>query len=308
VKLCTFEVATSLGRHRRLGAFHGTGIVDLNFGCAWHLARKGEVRPYTLADVLVPDNMLAFLQGEKTSMGFARATLEDISKAFAQGEPLIGPNQETLLYSAGAVTLRAPLPRPPSIRDFSPIEEHVKRGNVIGPGEDVLWPSFTEKFDYGLELAAVIGTSCRNVPAANARPCIAGFMVMNDFSARDIQRKEMKVRPGPAKGKDWCTALGPVLVTPDEIGNPYDLRMTAHVNGELWSEGNSETMHWTFEEMIEFVSKDESLSPGDVLGSGTFGGGCGRDLDRWVKPGELMELRIEKIGCLDNRVVKRDYA
>jgi 2-keto-4-pentenoate hydratase/2-oxohepta-3-ene-1,7-dioic acid hydratase in catechol pathway len=330
VKLCTFEVTTSLGRHRRLGAFHGTGIVDLNFGCAWHLARKGEVRPYTLADVLVPDNMLAFLQGEKTSMGFARATLEDISAALAAGDPLIGPNQETLVYPAGAVTLRAPLSRPPSIRDFYAFEEHVRKGfekrgepmpqewyempvyyktahqNVIGPGENVLWPSFTEKFDYELELAAVIGTSCRNVRAADARPCIAGFMVMNDFSARDIQRKEMKVRLGPAKGKDWCTALGPVLVTPDEIGNPYDLRMTAQINGELWSEGNSGTMHWTFEEMIEFVSEDESLSPGDVLGSGTVGGGCGLELDRWVQPGDLMELCIDRIGCLNNRVVKTE--
>jgi len=263
-------------------------------------------------------------------MGFARATLEDISAALAGGDPLIGPNQETLLYPSGAVTLRAPLPRPPSIRDFYAFEEHVRKGfekrgepmpqewfempvyyktahqNVIGPGEDVLWPSFTEKFDYELELAAVIGTSCRNVRTANAGPCIAGFMVMNDFSARDIQRKEMKVRLGPAKGKDWCTALGPVLVTPDEIGNPYDLRMTAHINGELWSEGNSKTMHWTFEEMIEFVSKDESLSPGDVLGSGTVGGGCGLELDRWVQPGDLMELRIDGIGCLNNRVVKRE--
>jgi len=294
-----------MGRHRRLGAFLDTGIVDLNFGCAWHLARKGEVRPYSLADVLVPDNMLAFLQGEKTSMGFARATLEDVSTALAQGESLIGPNQEQLLYPADTVTLRAPLPRPPSIRDFDAFEEHIRKGNVVGPGEDVLWPSFTEKVDYGLELAAVIGTSCRNVQAANALPCIAGFMVMNDFSARDIQRKEMKARLGPAKGKDWCTALGPVLVTPDEIGNPYDLRMTAHINGELWSDGNSKTIHPTFEEMIEFVSRDESLSPGDVLGSGTVGGGCGMELDRWVQPGDVMELSIDKIGCLKNRVVKR---
>jgi 2-keto-4-pentenoate hydratase/2-oxohepta-3-ene-1,7-dioic acid hydratase in catechol pathway len=150
----------------------------------------------------------------------------------------------------------------------------------------------------------VVGTSCRNVQAANARPCIAGFMVMNDFTARDIQRKEMKAQPGTAKGKDWCTALGPVLVTPDEIGNPYNLRMTAHINGELWSDGNSSSIHRTFEEIIEFASRDETLSPGDVLGSGIVGAGCGLELDRWVQPGDLLEMSIDKIGCLKNRVVR----
>ena len=122
---------------------------------------------------------------------------------------------------------------------------------------------------------------------------------MNDFSARDIQRQEMKVRLGPAKGKDWCTALGPYLVTPDEIGDPYNLSMTARINGELWSEGNSASMYWKFEQMIEFLSKDDTIYPGDVIGSGTVGTGCGLELDRWVKRGDVMELEIEKIGVLE---------
>jgi 2-keto-4-pentenoate hydratase/2-oxohepta-3-ene-1,7-dioic acid hydratase in catechol pathway len=111
------------------------------------------------------------------------------------------------------------------------------------------------------------------------------------------------VRLGPAKGKDWCTALGPYLVTPDEIGDAYNLRMTARVNGELWSEGNSGSIYWKFEQMIEFLSKDDTIYPGDVLGSGTVGTGCGLELDRWVKRGDVMELEIEKIGVLRNRVV-----
>jgi 2-keto-4-pentenoate hydratase/2-oxohepta-3-ene-1,7-dioic acid hydratase in catechol pathway len=114
----------------------------------------------------------------------------------------------------------------------------------------------------------------------------------------------MKARLGPAKGKDWATAIGPWLVTTDEIGDPYALRMTARVNGETWSEGNSSALFWKFEQMIEFLTQDDSIAPGDVIGSGTVGTGCGLELDRWVQPGDVMELEIEKIGALRNRVVR----
>jgi 2-keto-4-pentenoate hydratase/2-oxohepta-3-ene-1,7-dioic acid hydratase in catechol pathway len=329
VKLCTFEVDTVLGRHRRLGAVTGRGIVDLNSTCAWHLARKGEVRPYALADALLPPDMLLFLQGEHTTAAFAGKALEDLeSAAPAEREPK-GPNGETLIFPPGSVRLRAPLTRPASLRDFFSFEGHVRKGfekrgepmpdewfeipvyykgnhqTIIGPDDDAPWPSFTERFDYELEIAAVIGRTGRNVMEEKARECIAGYTIMNDFSARDIQRKEMKVRLGPAKGKDWCTGLGPVLVTTDEIGDPYALRMTARVNGEVWSSGSTSDMHWTFEQMIAFVSRDEPLFPGDVLGSGTVTGGCGLELDRWVQPGDVVELEIEKIGVLRNRVVRR---
>ncbi|HUI10453.1 MAG TPA: fumarylacetoacetate hydrolase family protein [Bacteroidota bacterium] len=327
MKLCTFEVATTLGRHQRLGAVLPAGIADLNFACAWHLALKGEVRPYTLADVLVPDTLLEFLRGGDTSMGFARATLDSLQEALARSTPA-GLNGETLYYAPDAVRLRAPLPEPTSVRDFYAFEQHVKKGfekrgeqmpaewyeipvyyqstrqNVIGTGEDVPWPSFTEKFDYELEIAAVIGRGGKDISAGAARAHIAGFTVMNDFSARDIQRKEMRVRLGPAKGKDWCTAFGPVLVTTDEIGDPYNLTMSARINGEEWSRGNTSSIHWKFEQMIEFLSRDQAIHPGDVIGSGTVGTGCGLELDRWVKPGDLMELEIEKIGVLRNRVVR----
>jgi 2-keto-4-pentenoate hydratase/2-oxohepta-3-ene-1,7-dioic acid hydratase in catechol pathway len=329
MKLCTFEVATSLGRHTRFGAVIPGGIVDMNFACAWHLARKGEVRPSTLADVLVPDSLLEFLRGGDTSMGFARATLAALEQECAGGRlPPTGLNDETLVYGAGSVRMRPPLPEPPSVRDFYAFEAHVKKGfekrgepmppewyeipvyysssrqNIIGPEDDVLWPSFTEKFDYELEIALVIGKTGRNVPVEGAREYIAGFTVMNDFSARDMQRREMRVRLGPAKGKDWCTAMGPVLVTMDEIGDPYKLAMTARINGEEWSRGNTSSIHWKFEQMIEFLSRDQMIHPGDVLGSGTVGTGCGLELDRWVKPGDVIELEIEKIGVLRNRVLR----
>jgi 2-keto-4-pentenoate hydratase/2-oxohepta-3-ene-1,7-dioic acid hydratase in catechol pathway len=328
MKLCTFEVRTTLGKHERLGALLPQGIVDMNFACAWHLARKGEARPYALADVLVPETMLEYLRGQETSTGFARATIEALSADLAAGKHPEGLNGETLVYEPSAVRLRAPLPRPASVRDFYSFEAHVKMGferrgepmpqewyevpvyyrssheNIIGPDDPVLWPAFTEKFDYELEIAAVIGKTGRNIPIEKARDHIAGFTVMNDFSARDVQRKEMRVRLGPAKGKDWCTALGPVLVTTDEIPDPYQLTMLARVNGEEWSRGSTASMHWNFEQMIEFLSQDQTIHPGDVLGSGTVGTGCGLELNRWVKAGDILELEIQGIGVLRNKVVK----
>jgi 2-keto-4-pentenoate hydratase/2-oxohepta-3-ene-1,7-dioic acid hydratase in catechol pathway len=317
VKLCTFEIGTHLGRHRRLGAVLTAGILDLNF------ASGARLQSQRLANALVPGNMREFLEGESRALDAARETIA----FFEQTRIERGPNDETLLYSASEAKLLTPLPNPASVRDFYAFEAHVKKGfekrgepmppewyqipvyyksghhNIIGTDQDVQWPSFTQKFDYELELAAVIGKEGSNIPAGRAAEYIAGFTVMNDFSARDIQRQEMKVRLGPAKGKDWCTALGPYLVTPDDTGDPYNLRMTARINGELWSEGNSGTMYWKFEQMIEFLSKDDTIYPGDVIGSGTVGTGCGLELDRWVQRGDVMELEIEKIGVLRNRVV-----
>jgi 2-keto-4-pentenoate hydratase/2-oxohepta-3-ene-1,7-dioic acid hydratase in catechol pathway len=323
LKLCTFEIHTHLGRHRRLGAVVPGGIVDLNLACAARLAEQGELQPQKLADVFLPCEMRTFLDAGPRAMKTARETIAFREKIGIRR----GPNEETLIYNPAEVKLLAPLPNPASVRDFYAFEAHVKKGfekrgepmpaewyqipvyyrsghhNIIGTSHDVPWPSFTQKFDYELELAAVVGKKGANIPAAGAREYIAGFTVMNDFSARDIQRQEMKVRLGPAKGKEWCTALGPYLVTPDEIGDPYNLTMTARVNGELWSEGNSSAMYWKFEQMIEFLSKDDTIYPGDVIGSGTVGTGCGLELDRWVQRGDEMELEIEKIGVLRNRVV-----
>jgi 2-keto-4-pentenoate hydratase/2-oxohepta-3-ene-1,7-dioic acid hydratase in catechol pathway len=321
MKLLTFEVRTHVGRRRRLGAMWNGRVADLNSGCAWLLARRGDPQPQRMADACLPGTMREFLEGESRAMGWARDVLQALEPAAR------GPNDETLVYEPDEVRLLAPLPDAASVRDFYAFEDHVKKGfekrgepmprewyeipvyyksghhNILGTDEDVPWPSFTEQFDYELELAAVIGKKGSNIPAARAGEYIAGFTVMNDFSARDIQRREMRVRLGPAKGKDWATAFGPWLVTPDEIGDPYNLAMTARINGETWSRGNSGSIYWKFEEMIEFLSKDDTILPGDVIGSGTVGTGCGLELDRWVKPGDVMELEIERIGVLRNRVV-----
>ena len=325
MKLCTFEVATHAGRLQRVGVYVDGRIVDVNFATAWRQQQKDEPEPQRLADALAPANMLDFLRAGPRAIHAAQDAGRLVASGLEAGWR--GGNGETLVYREAEVRLLAPLPNPNSVRDFYAFEAHVKTGfekrgepmppewyeipvyyksghnNIIGAGEDVHWPSFTAKFDYELELAAVIGKRGANIKAADAGQYIAGFTVMNDFSARDIQRKEMRVRLGPAKGKDWCTALGPYLVTPDEIGDAYNLEMTARINGEGWSRGNSSTLYWKFEQMIEFLSQDDTVLPGDVIGSGTVGTGCGLELDRWLKRGDVMELEIEKIGVLRNRVV-----
>jgi 2-keto-4-pentenoate hydratase/2-oxohepta-3-ene-1,7-dioic acid hydratase in catechol pathway len=323
MKLCTFEVQTQVGRFQRLGAVIDTGVLDLSFTLETKLALEGDPRAHEVAKALLPPKMLDYLRaGER-----ARCAALQAFEFFNRMTPSRGPDCQILLYPLNEIKLLAPVTHPASVRDFYAFEEHVRRGferrgeamppewyeipvyyksghhNIIGTDTDVLWPSFTDRFDYELELAAVIGKQGRNVPANRAREHIAGFMIMNDFSARDIQRKEMKVRLGPAKGKDWCTAFGPWLVTSDELGDPYNLRMMARVNGETWSQGNSSAMYWKFEQMIEFITLDDTIVPGDVIGSGTVGSGCGLELDRWVKRGDLIELEIEGIGILRNRVV-----
>ena len=223
--------------------------------------------------------------------------------------------------------ITAPLPNPPSLRDFIAFEDHIaatskKRGQpvppewykapvyykgnhrtIIGPDENLPWPLDTTKLDYELELACVIGCKGKDIAEREAHDFIAGYTIMNDFSARDIQFQEMACRLGPAKGKDFATALGPCLVTPDEITDLSALTMLARVNGEEWSRGRFGTIHWSFSQMIAHVSRGEMIYPGDVFGSGTVEGGCGLEMDRYLKPGDVVELEIQPIGVLRTRVV-----
>jgi len=214
------------------------------------------------------------------------------------------------------------------LRDFIAFEDHIAatskrrgqpippewynapvyyKGNphtILGPDEELPWPLNTEKLDYELELACVIGRTGRDISKDEAEQYIAGYTIMNDFSARDVQFQEMACRLGPAKGKDFGTVLGPCLVTPDEIPNINDLTMIARVNGEVWSEGKFGSIHWSFSQMIQHVSRDETIYPGEVFGSGTVGGGCGLELNQFLKPGDLVELEIQPIGTLRTPVAK----
>lgn len=232
-----------------------------------------------------------------------------------------------------------PILRPSAFRDFYAFEQHVrtaraKRGeemnpawyeipvfyfsnpnSFIGDTEGVFAPAGSTELDYELELGVVIGKRCRNVTPAQAWNCVAGFTIINDFSARDLQRAEVPVGLGPAKGKDFATGLGPILVTRDEFadkisGEAVSLQMSARVNGRELSRGNSSFLHHTFPKMISFASRDADLFPGDIIGSGTVGFGCILELGPentggWLKAGDLIELEIERLGILHTRVVPR---
>jgi 2-keto-4-pentenoate hydratase/2-oxohepta-3-ene-1,7-dioic acid hydratase in catechol pathway len=194
-----------------------------------------------------------------------------------------------------------------------PVYYKGNRMNVIGGGASVTIPRYTKAFDWELEFGIFLCKQGRDIPRKKARDFIGGYTIFNDFSARDIQKREMGGRLGPAKGKDFDggNAIGPVLVTPDEISDPYDLVMRARVNGEEVSYGHTKGMRWTFEELIAYVSQDETLYPGEFFGSGTgtipeSGANrccCGLEMGRFLQAGDTVELEVERIGKLTNHVV-----
>lgn len=194
--------------------------------------------------------------------------------------------------------------RPPPVWYERPIYYKGNPHSVVGHGSDIQWPSFSKRLDFELEFGVFIGKEGRNIPAGDAREYIAGYSLFNDFSARDTQAAELAGRLGPAKSKDFDTgnSIGPWLVTPDEV--PDEITLRARINGEEWSCGSSSEMHFSFPEIIEYISRDETLHPGDFIGSGTVPGGCGLELDRWLKPGDVVELEAEALGVLRNRVVR----
>jgi 2-keto-4-pentenoate hydratase/2-oxohepta-3-ene-1,7-dioic acid hydratase in catechol pathway len=187
-----------------------------------------------------------------------------------------------------------------------PIYYKANRFSVVGNDDDVEWPAYSRAMDFELEWACYIGRRAKDVPAEAARPYIFGYTIYNDFSARDAQALEMSGQLGPAKGKDFDTGnvMGPCLVTADEIPDPYDLTMIARVNGEEWGRGSTATMGWTFEQVLAHISRSETLHPGEALGSGTVGTGCGLEQMRYLQPGDVVELEVERIGILRSRLIK----
>jgi fumarylacetoacetate (FAA) hydrolase len=231
-----------------------------------------------------------------------------------------GRAREHAEYRLADVVLRAPVLHPPTVRDFFAFEQHVRtaresRGSqvpaewyeqpvfyfsnpaaIFGPDQEIPHPEGSEELDYELEVAAVVG----------ADGTIGGFTVMNDWSARDLQRAEMKVGLGPAKGKDFATSLGPVVVTLDEFDGSSAV-MVARVNGEERSRGQLADMYFSWERIVEQAARNTTLYPGDVLGSGTVGTGCILEHGdgRWLQPGDVVELEVEGIGVLRNTVGSR---
>jgi fumarylacetoacetate (FAA) hydrolase len=264
---------------------------------------------------------------------------------------LISKN-DCLKHDINDITVLATIPKPNSFRDAYAFREHVaiarkNRGAemiaefdqfpvfyfsnhnaMFGDGQEIeLMPDHFNRLDYELEFAIVIGRGGKNILSKDADKHIAGFCILNDLSARELQMEEMKLNLGPAKGKDFANVLGPYLVTADELenksidtpfGKKYDLKMRCFVNGELISEGNAKDMNWTFAEIIERASYGVELSAGDIIGSGTVGTGCllelngsGKKIDpdykeRWIKEGDEIEMQIEGLGKIINKIKRSD--
>jgi 2-keto-4-pentenoate hydratase/2-oxohepta-3-ene-1,7-dioic acid hydratase in catechol pathway len=201
-----------------------------------------------------------------------------------------------------------PLPELPEVYRKQPIYYITNRFSVRGTNTTVKWPRYSRVMDYELEFGVVTRNKGANISAAKAGDHIFGFTIFNDFSARDAQRIEMEGRLGPAKGKsfDGGNVLGPWIVTPDEIGDPYNLKMECRINGKMRSQGVTKGMLFSFEEIIAHVTQDETLMPGEFIGSGTVGNGCGLELGQYLEHGDNIELEVEKIGILKNKVERQD--
>jgi 2-keto-4-pentenoate hydratase/2-oxohepta-3-ene-1,7-dioic acid hydratase in catechol pathway len=327
MRLVSFAVPAVIGLQRRLGAvLDDDRLIDLNAGYELVLRRKHglvEEGARRIAAAVLPASMRAFLEGGDVSDDAARSVLDAVA-AGTHIEPV-----EVSVRTETVVPL-APVPDPPLIRDFMAFEEHLLniyprlgreippawyelpvyyKGNPasVGAAGDVIdLPSYAETLDFEFELAAVIGRSGIDIIPEDALDHVAGYMIYNDFSARDIQQQEMSVGLGPAKGKDFTKAhvFGPWLVTADEVPDIYDLSMRAEVNGRLWCESSTSTMHWRFEDMIAHASRNERLQVGEILGSGTVGGGSGAERGESLSPGDTVVLTVDLLGTLSNQVGK----
>ncbi|WP_049996795.1 fumarylacetoacetate hydrolase family protein [Halococcus sediminicola] len=319
MKLATFEVETPFGPERRVGISSNGRLIDATTGYACVLDERGEPSPVELADAIAPPEMLAFLERGERAIEAAREVVAFVESAGRER----GPNGARIVFDPAEIDLLSPLPRPNSLCDCMAFEEHVTntmgedvpdvwyeqpiyyKGNpdsVRGTGETVVWPDSSDLMDFELELAAVIGREGRDIPVAEADSYIAGYTIFNDFSARDVQGREMEGNLGPAKGKDFANALGPYLVTPGAI-DIESATMIAEVDGETWSSGTPGEMEHTFPEIVAHVSRDETIHPGDVIGSGTVGEGCGLELGRFLDDGDRVALSVEGIGTLENQVI-----
>jgi len=301
---------------------------------------NGHIYNLHSCDKLIPDNMNAFLAEGDELMEHAQRVHQAISSGQLDA-------REELFFE-----LIAPVPHPASCRDAYAFRQHVETSRrnrkvpmipefdqypvfyftnhnaIQGPGEIACMPDHFDKLDFELEVAIVINKKGRNIKAAEADSYIAGYMIMNDMSARTLQMEEMLLNLGPAKGKDFSTVIGPWLVTPDELepykipakpghtGNAYNLQMNCRVNGKQVSAGNFADMDWTFAEIIERCSYGCDVLPGDVIGSGTVGTGCFLELNgtgllndpnyavQWLQPGDLIEMDITGLGMLGNVITK----
>ena len=255
---------------------------------------------------------------------------DDLDSLFANGKPIAALEKD--------VNLLPPVVNPQSFRDFYAFEQHVRAARKLrglemhpdwfkipifyfsnpsalyGHKQEIPYPLNTKELDFELEFAIILANGGSNIKSEDASKYIAGYTICNDWSARDLQREEMAMSLGPAKGKDFASSFGPYMVTPDELDHALDpngklhLRMTCHVNGKLISDGNTNDLYHPFTKMIERASMNTNLLPGDILGSGTVGTGCILELrpenvGGWLKKGDVVRLEVEGLGVLENKII-----
>ena len=329
MKLVTFRTPD---RKTHAGVVHGERVTMLDYSSVLELLRD----PDGLA---IARRVLELAENDNV--------VEVPIMPIAPGAPMMaGYGELPVKANAGKefmlneLVLLAPVPDPPSVRDFYAFEQHVKaaralRGagmipewyeiptfyftnnsEIYGHDEPVPYPAGSNELDIELEIACIIGREGKDIPVEEADNYIAGYTIMNDWSARDFQRLDMKLNLGPGKGKDFATSLGPWLVTPDELAarrtgsgasERYDMTMLARVNGKEISRGNFNQIYYSFPQMIAYASCNARIRVGDVIGSGTVGTGClleiGTEVHPWFQRGDVIELEIEGIGVLRNRIV-----
>ncbi len=344
MKLARFRPATWPAQMVRSGAVAGAGddllgraggdelLVDLAATLAHVLITEEGAdvdQACRFAQLAMPASTVEMLGTWQRSSALARELLDRVERGAIDAATVtpIGP----VTWRRNEVQLLAPVDRAPSIRDFFAFETHMKNSlanlglevppawyeapshyvtrsaSAFGPDDLGAWPHYTELLDFELEFGIVIGRRGSDIDVADAWDHIAGFTIYNDLSCRDVQRREMATRVGPAKTKgfDRATGLGPYLVTADEFSRPFDVGMRAYVNDELWSEGTSGTIYWSVEQLIAHASAAETLLPGDILGSGTVGTGAGIEIDRWIAPDDVVRLEIDGIGALETTIRRR---
>jgi fumarylacetoacetate (FAA) hydrolase len=317
-------------KHALAGALVDGCVVNLQTASTWAAGARD------LSREQVPESLLEIIYAGPETWDYLRSVIDEVARA-GQPAQLKGSGHRPVGLPVAQVHLLAPI-HPMSLRDGYAFEQHVKTANAnrgrevpeewyqfpvfyftnittpLGPDSPVACPRYSEALDFELEVAAIVGTAGHDLLPDEAAKHIFGYTIFNDWSARDIQRTEMKIGLGPAKGKDFASAFGPCIITPDELADRatdkpgvYDLAMSARVNGETVSNGNFKDMYWSFGDILARASDEVTLFPGEVIGSGTVGTGCLLELTKgqgpWLKPGDVVEMEIERIGVLRNTVV-----
>ena len=305
-------------------------IVDVLHAAIWANESKGNS-----SFLEIPSTLKIALDNWETNFVKLKELDDSLPDTNIQSHSVRG---KPIAFLMNEVQLLAPVPDPQSFRDFYAFEQHVRAARklrglemhpdwfripifyfsnpaaIYGHGSEIPYPKKTNELDFELEFAVIIAGTGSDIPSKDADRHIAGYTICNDWSARDLQREEMAMSLGPAKGKDFATSFGPYMVTPDELEDAWDengklnLRMTCHVNGTLISDGNTDDLYHSFKDMIERASMNTKLLSGDYLGSGTVGTGCILELrpentGGWIKKGDVVTLEVKRLGVLENKIV-----